>query len=317
MNGMKWFLIITMCMYISGLFAQDPFFTQTHSAATYLNPAMTGSSGSMNLASLYHSNRSGYNGYYRTSFDGYDHYLKKLHGGIGAYYMRDNSSGILFTNRIALTYAARFSLFSGKIFIQPGVEFAYYSKRIDWNQLNFGDMIDSRKGFIWNTQETPNYVVLRNPDIGAGLLTYSKRFYVGFAAHHLNRPPEGFIGVSRLPIHTTVHAGYILAASDTAKFQVIPGLVYMYQGGIDMLTGSVKIQLWKERWWSISPLLAYRKNNGFSVGLSGRIWLFDIGYSYDHNSFSANFPSSSHEFSAIMRIPNRRAGGTFLRQTSL
>ena len=66
---------------------------------------------------------------------------------------------------------------------------------LNWDNLTFGDMIDPKYGFIYNTQENiannPSYKQF--PDFSTGFVGYTENFYFGFAAHHLTQPNQGFI----------------------------------------------------------------------------------------------------------------------------
>ena len=61
----------------------------------------------------------------------------------------------------------------------------------------FGDQIDPRRGFIYQTGDLPRGRLLENGwgtkgfiDLSAGIVGYSENFYFGFAAKHLNTPEE-------------------------------------------------------------------------------------------------------------------------------
>jgi len=71
-------------------------------------------------------------------------------------------------------------------------------------------MIDARRGFVWNTNEIVPAQNKTNLDFSAGLLGYSKRYFIGFSAHHITQPDEGLQGPSKLPMKITGHAGAII-----------------------------------------------------------------------------------------------------------
>ena len=72
-------------------------------------------------------------------------------------------------------------------------------------------MIDARRGFIYNTNEIQRDEPANYVDFSAGVLGFSEKYFVGFAAHHLTEPDESVIeGVSPLPRKYTFHAGAVL-----------------------------------------------------------------------------------------------------------
>ena len=93
-----------------------------------------------------------------------------------------------------------------------GFEATYAQKKVDWDKLKFGDQIDPRYGFIFNTAEDRPPENRGYMDFSAGLLGFSENFFFGYAAHHLTEPDEAFIatGTSPLPMKHTVHVGAMM-----------------------------------------------------------------------------------------------------------
>ena len=104
-------------------------------------------------------------------------------------------------------------------------------------------MIDYRSGFVYNTNETsPDKQTISKADFATGLVLYSDRFYGGFAVHHLTRPDEGFIGVSRIPLKYTLHAGGNISVEDNnsrkrtiEETAISPNLMYQKQAKFDQV----------------------------------------------------------------------------------
>ena len=78
--------------------------------------------------------------------------------------------------------------------IKAGLQAGFFQKSLDRTKLNFGDMIDARRGFVWNTNEQIPSQTKTNLDFSAGLLGYSKKYFVGLAVHHITQPEEGLQG---------------------------------------------------------------------------------------------------------------------------
>ena len=86
------------------------------------------------------------------------------------------------------------------------------AKQLDWSKLSFGDMIDPRRGFIYETQDVPRGENVQR-GFGAGLLASRTNSTRGRWTY-LNEPNESLvIGVSRLPMKITGHAGAAAAAA--------------------------------------------------------------------------------------------------------
>ncbi len=158
-------------------------------------------------------------------------------------------------------------------------------------------MIDRRRGFVYNTGEIPNgYPIMtrRAADVSAGILGYSKRYFFGFAAHHLTQPDEAFIGNSSpLPMKFTGHAGAVIPLQKNDEVYISPNILYQYQGqfqqlniGMYFVKNNVVAGLWYRNQDAVIVLFGYQTHN------------FKFGYSYDVTvSKLAPVSAGSHEIS--------------------
>ena len=121
-------------------------------------------------------------------------------------------------------YAYQQSL-TRKLSIRAALEASYFQKALDWSNLTFGDMIDPRRGFIYETQDTPRGGKVQGVDFGAGLLLFTPKLHLGLAAHHLNEPNESLVvGLSRLPMKLTVHGGGKFPIKKNIKKEVLASI---------------------------------------------------------------------------------------------
>ena len=98
-----------------------------------------------------------------------------------------------------------------KLSIKAAMQVTYMQKSLDWGNLMFGDMIDPRRGFIYETQDIPRGGMVQAVDFSTGFLGFTDKYYFGAAVHHLNEPNESLVvGTSRLPMKYTLHAGATL-----------------------------------------------------------------------------------------------------------
>ena len=132
-----------------------------------------------------------------------------------------------------------------------GGQAAYFQKYLDWSKLTFGDMIDPRRGFIYQTGDVPRGDGSHGFfDVSAGMVGFTKNFYFGVAAHHLNRPDESMIlGDSRLPIRITGHMGANIKLGQRGRYSssttLMPNVIYQYQNGFQQFRGKTKS--WTDR----------------------------------------------------------------------
>jgi type IX secretion system PorP/SprF family membrane protein len=293
-------LILLGLFYVSfHSMAQDPTFTQFYSNPVYLNPALAGSSGCPRIALNYRNQWPQLTGNYITYAAAYDSYAKNLSGGVGIMAMHDQQGqGTIQTSMIAGTYSYYLKV-NRKFRIMFGGQAAYFQKYLDWSKLTFGDMIDPRRGFIYQTGDVPRGDGSHGFfDVSAGMVGFTKNFYFGVAAHHLNRPDESMIlGDSRLPIRVTGHMGANIKLGQRGRYSssttLMPNVIYQYQNGFQQFNigAYLKYEAFTIGAW-------YRNRDAFIVSLGITTEKFRIGYSYDLTvSQLGGVTGGSHEIS--------------------
>jgi len=176
------------------------------------NPALTGYEERFNLQGGYGMRWLGLpglneNGSPQNWFGAFDVAMgKSRNSSVGIAY---NHKRTIYDRRTEILFAYSYTIRIRKINqLRVSLSTSVISKRIDWSQLTFGDMIDPRAGFIYNT----NSVFGRNsrmfPDFSGGLWFARKHLYAGFSVLHLTQPDEGTLGVSKLPMQFYYNAGY-------------------------------------------------------------------------------------------------------------
>ena len=295
--------------------AQDPTFTQFYSNPVYLNPALAGSSGCPRIALNYRNQWPQLTWNFITYAAAYDTYAKNLSGGVGIMAMHDQQGqGTIQTSMIAGTYSYYLKV-NRKFRIMFGGQAAYFQKYLDWSKLTFGDMIDPRRGFIYQTGDVPRGDGSHGFfDVSAGMVGFTKNFYFGVAAHHLNRPDESMIlGDSRLPIRITGHMGANIKLGQRGRYSssttLMPNVIYQYQNGFQQFNigAYLKYEAFTIGAW-------YRNRDAFIVSLGITTEKFRIGYSYDLTvSQLGGVTGGSHEISMGINLKCKKQMKDFRR----
>ena len=187
--------------------------------------------------------------------------------------------------------------------IRTGIQASYFQKTLDWNKLSFSDQIDPKFGFVRSTAEQGQSGSISNIDVSAGMLGYTKQFYVGVAVHHLTTPNESLIeGDSPLPMKFTGHIGAVIPLRKD-KFSDVPtlspNLMYQRQGEFEQLNMGVYL--------TNGPLVGglwYRDKDSFIALVGLQTDVFKVGYSYDFTiSALTNASGGSHEIPTQFLIP--------------
>lgn len=278
--------------------AQDPHFSQFYANPLYLNPALAGTHGCPRLNFNYRNQWPALSGTFVTYSASYDQYFDNLSGGIGVIATLDQAGkGTINTLTLSFIYAYHLKL-GRKWRMIFGAQATWNQKFLDWSKLSFGDQIDPRRGFIYNTGDQPRGGTRGFFDVSAGFVIYNEFFYGGFTAKHLNMPNESMIiGESKQPIKMTAHLGADIKFGKGSKYSnttsISPNVIFQYQQGFMELNLGLYVKYGVIRggvWW--------RTNDAFIIMLGLDTKVFKLGYSYDVTiSKLTNASGGSHEVS--------------------
>lgn len=314
---MKKITLSLLLVALSGeLLAQDPTFTQFYANPVYMNPALAGSSGCPRVALNFRNEWPQLTGNYVTYAAAYDSYFKNISGGVGLVAMHDmQGQGTIQTSMLGASYSYYLKV-NRKFRLMFGTQAAYYQKYLDWSKLTFGDMIDPRRGFIYQTGDVPRGNGRRGFfDVSAGIVGFSKNFYFGAAFHHLNRPDESLIlGQSRLPIKITGHIGANIKLGQRGRYSsttfLSPNIIYQNQNGFQQLNVGAYL-----KYESFTIGAWYRNRDAFILTIGINTDKYRIGYSYDLtvSQLGNGVSGGSHEVSLGINLKCKKPARDFRR----
>jgi type IX secretion system PorP/SprF family membrane protein len=293
--------------FSSDVFAQDPIFSQFYGNPLYLNPAMTGATVCPRITLNYRNQWPGLDGTtYATYSASYDQHFEVLTGAVGLIAYHDVAGpGQLTTDQVSGIY--NYALEVNKhLNFRFALQGAYFQKKIDWTQLTFGDQIDSRKGFVYDTKEVQEFKGNSGWDFSAGFFGFtrglrSKRtYYGGGAVHHLNEPDQGLINISTMPMKITVHAGARFPVGNSRdNVSVSPNILFQKQANYEQLN----LGLYLQKAGFVSGLW-FRNKDAFILLVGFVKDQIRVGYSYDVTvSKLTNKTAGAHELSMAITMP--------------
>lgn len=290
---------IILLTLVSDCIAQDPGFTQYYANPLYLNPAFAGSALCPRVNLNYRNQWPALSGTFVTYSASYDQHVNSLSGGLGFLVTRDEAGqGTINTTNISGIYSYQLAL--RKVSVRAGFQATYAQKSLDWSKLTFGDQITLHSGFSEPTSEVPGTNTSGNLDISSGILVYSKKFFGGFAAHHLTQPNESLMsGNSKLPVKYTAHAGAMIPVGGRGTDTYLsPNIIYMQQQDFKHLNLGMYVQK-----GPIVGGLWYRNQDALILLVGVQEGIFKVGYSYDVTiSKLGNVSAGSHELSCGIQL---------------
>lgn len=300
-------LLFSILLFGGGeILAQDAHFSQFYANPLYLNPAFAGSNICPRVTLNFRDQWPEIAGTFITYAASYDQHFDKLSGGIGVSFYGDRAGeGTINTYAASLMYSFRLKV-SKKFQMRFALQATYQQKSLDWSKLTFGDMIDPKYGFVYETSEIqPSKLTSGCFDVSTGFIGYTKHIYFGFAAHHITRPYEGFVTqTTRLPVKWTGHFGAYFDLHRKSKKEtsfgdvsISPNIIYQQQMNFHYLNEGFYLNfypftvgLWlRHSFVNVDALI-------FMCGIQTSF--LRVGYSYDITlSKLSNLSGNAHEVS--------------------
>lgn len=273
--------------------AQDPQFTQLFSSALYANPAFTGSAGQGRVQAAHRIQWPGIPGTFYTTHIGADLTSDKLPLDVGLNYLRDQAGDrVLVTSSIGINLARSFRIYNN-LALRLGISGSFNDRNLDASKLTFGDQIDSRYGFIYETQQVIPFPDKRYINFNLGAVLHSEVFLIGYAMHNATEPDLSFgYQPSRLPVRHNAHGSLRIFKNEAKRIsKIYLNAAVAKQQDFSNLMAGVSALHGK---WKIGA--AYRNNDSF-IGLLGFVTnAFAVSYSYDYTvSRLTNATAGSHE----------------------
>lgn len=296
--------------------AQDPEFAQYYAAPLYLNPAFSGTSVDHRFNMNYRNQWPNITNAFQTYAFSYDYNLDQLNSGLGVLLLVDKAgTAQLQSQQINFQYSYKVRL-SDTWMLSSGLNFGLGTRSIDYNKLIFYNELDFlQSGGIPPDKRTDtdraSYF-----DFGGGMLAYNKKFWIGFAAAHLNRPNRSLTdNEAQIPIKTTIHGGFRLPLYNgifkkDRVAALAPSFVYKQQGKFDQLdigTYFLYEPVVLGLWYRGIPIRQNVNDNisqdAVVVILGFRLDKFEFTYSYDVTvSELGPISGGAHELALMFKI---------------
>jgi type IX secretion system PorP/SprF family membrane protein len=293
--------------------AQDPVLMQWELAPLTVNPALVGLDEGLSVNVSSYNQWVNVSGGYMTQATAIDFRSSAMSSGLGLLWTNDQSgNGALVDNVISLMWSDGSSLPDGSK-IRYGLSVDYLQSTINLSGLTFGDMIDPRRGFIYETNEDLPSTTIRDFHMSGGVAFSGERLQCGVAAMHLFELNEYMIdGNWTVPLRMNFHAKYMLPLLSDDEEQTVlsltPHALFAQQSGSQQLWSGMKLQF-KDRFRvgvlaiGTDPSSSDLTTLGFSLG--ARIGAVQIDYGYGSTEVQGLTTTTwaSHNFNLRVVLP--------------
>jgi len=314
----KRILTIAIAIMTISLNAQDQQFTQFYASPTFLNPAFSGHTAQSRLSLNYRNQWPSIPGAFVSYNFSYEHFVRELKSGFAIMGSRDQAgSGALSDNQVSLLYAYEIKL-DRDLYLRPGVQFGQVFRNVNYNRLVFGDQLVTSNNSSLEVFPDRNTSYL---DVSLGTVMYGRYFWVGIAAHHINRPDESLLGLdeSLLPIRYSAHGGYRVPMNRRVGSRTASAMVYAFNYRMQADFDQLDIGFYYEFnpmifgvWYRGLPLA---KKNDYGVINQDAIAIM-LGYEYNDVKFGYSYDltispllantGGAHEVSLVYEFANPR-----------
>lgn len=269
--------------------SQHPYFASLNQNLLELNPGFAGSKNELRMQAIGAIQNTNTNFKNNAFFYGADILWPKLRSGFGLSYQSLDYTGVLKKSQIDFSYSFHITV-KKKFKIVPAIQVSLFDVSIDHKNLTFGDMIDSRRGFIWNTNELKPNDDRKGICISPGLLVFSKGFFAGVTILDVNQPNEGLYSNSKRRLTQLYQLGYRILLNRGSQIDFY-ALVKIQQPKNNFIQygGYIKTI------FPVNVHFGQRIKDSFISGLNFDNNGFKTGYNFEYHYKKYNPSKYSHE----------------------
>lgn len=281
--------IILFQAFIIRLSAQDPQFSQFYAAPLYLGPSMAGATDGGRLGLNFRDQWPKLSGKFITYAVSYDQYIARYYSGVGILFLRDDAGGgKLTTTQVGLNYSYRIRA-SKDLVLQPGLQFQYYERRVNFSKLTFGDQFYGDV-ILPGTVELPPDNQTGHIDFSVSLLGFTKSTWLGATIDHLMKTNQTLEqDIRYVPLKLSMYGGVKIPINHVllSRYEQSITLAFNYrnQASLQQLDLGMyyhRLPFMVGIWYRGIPVIKSTKSKD-AITVSGGVMVqnFTFTYSYD------------------------------------
>lgn len=230
--------VISLCITWFFGYSQDPQFSQFYTSPMVINPAFTGTTECFRAGTQVRTQWVGLDRPFNTGLIYADVNAFPINSGFGIMALYDQiGHAKIATTELSGLYS--YHIHHNGFNLQLGLQGTYVNRSIDYSKLIFEDQFSDIVLTQANTIDPiTNWVKTEYVDFSTGALFYSDdHYWLGFSAHHLNQPSQGFFrdqADSKLNIKYSFHGGFVYQKQlNSGFFNIYPCFLYKSQTTFD------------------------------------------------------------------------------------
>jgi type IX secretion system PorP/SprF family membrane protein len=289
--------------------------TQFYALPYNLNPAMTGLQNyscrtNGRFISNYRNQNFGSQYLNLNSIQiGYDQHVNSLNGGLGMMITRDHNPYYGSTHTTVNAMYAYVLPVTKNFFLRAGIQASYSDAIFDVSIIN-----QSRYNYYDYQPITSNRISY--PNLSAGIIGYSKKFFFGYAMHNIFEPVNSFKGEEKQfkqRIHTLHGGREILLNKNKSGWKISPNFIltkqfyksnYMYTA---YPTTGFNIGTYVNKGVFVSGVWFNETNLNSTLLLGIQKERYSVGYRFDVSLFDNVYNYNSHEITISYRFMDRKS----------
>jgi type IX secretion system PorP/SprF family membrane protein len=258
----------------------------------FLNPAFTGLLSDYSVTAGHRSQWTGISPGFSTQMVSGEYRFLENKNAVGATFLSDKAPGNGYQKVQANALYAYHTKLKQKLDLSAGLQIGYGAERPGTKNLIFEDQLGPDGTVTQPTTETFSFERKQYLSLGAGLLLFTRQFWVGLSGAQLNSPSVGEGSGSTVAPTFQLQTGYrfylksYFSENKFEEISFVPTLSYLHQRAFKRLDASIYANFTPFTIGVGATMLPGTKNTPLASTIQGVAGVthkgFKIGYGYRH-----------------------------------
>lgn len=285
-------LTAVLCMGSMAARAQEGASALPYAHRLFLNPAFTGLLSDYSVIAGHRSQWTGVSSGFSTQWVSGEYRFLENKNAVGATFLSDKAPGNGYQKVQANALYAYHTKLKQKLDLSAGLQVGYGAEKPGLSHLVFEDQLGPDGTVTQPTTENFSFERKQYLTLGAGLLLFTRQFWVGLSGFQLNNPTVGEASTSTVAPTFQLQTGYrfylksYFSENKFEEISFVPTLSYIHQRAFKRLDASIYANFTPFTVGVGATMLPGTKNTPLASTIQGVAGVthkgFKIGYGYRH-----------------------------------